>query len=189
MAKTKDWREMMTDAADLLERRTGDDVAAWNARIKETAPAGEDALRAWLEGEGVTGYPQMLLVFETFGYPPMFTATSDELFEAQYEGRPALRDVADEVIGLARAAGEDVTVQMRKTYVSLVGPRRTFAQVVPLKTRVDVGLRVDLPVGGRLANGRNLANRDCPVKLSLTSIDDVDDEVAALLEQAYGANL
>lgn len=189
MARTKDWREMMSDAAALLERRTGDDVAAWNTRIKQAAPADEDALRAWLEAEGVTGYPQMLLVFETFGYPEMFTATASELFDAQYADRPALKPVAERVIELALLAGPDVTVQMRKTYVSLVGPRRTFSQIAPLKSRIDVGLRVDLPVGGRLVNGRNLGNRDCPVKLSLTSLEEVDDEVAALLAQAYEANL
>jgi hypothetical protein len=46
------------------------DVLAWNERIAATAPrdrAGEPALRKWLSGQGVTGYAQALLVWETFG--------------------------------------------------------------------------------------------------------------------------
>jgi len=60
---------MMADHARLLERRTGPGVAEWLDRIGQQAPADEPALRAWLGSQGVTGYPQQLLVWETFGYP------------------------------------------------------------------------------------------------------------------------
>jgi hypothetical protein len=66
--RARTWAEMRADIVQLVERRTGDDDA-WNARIAERRPADEAELRAWLSEQGVTGYPQMLLVMETFGYP------------------------------------------------------------------------------------------------------------------------
>lgn len=186
----RDWREMMASSADLLERRTGQGVVAWNAAVLESGVTDEAALREWLTEREVTGYAQMLLVMERFGYPDFLTATADELFDDQYADRPDLRPVAERVIELAQLAGADVTIQMRKTYVSLVGPRRTFAQVVPsTRSRVDLGLRLDLPAEGRLLPAPNLGNRNCPVRVPLTRLEEVDEEVADLLAQAYAANV
>jgi hypothetical protein len=190
MGERKDWRGMMTWAAELLERKTGDDLSTWNHRVRASGIDDEAELRAWLSAKQVTGYAQMLLVMERFGYPPFLTATPDELLDGQYADRPHLRPVADLVIDVAQTAGKEVTVQVRKTYVSLVGPRRTFAQVVPsTKSRVDLGLRLDVPATGRLLPAKNLGNRDCPVRIGFATTDEVDDEVVDLLRRAYDANL
>ena len=62
--------------------------------------AGEQALRRWLSAEGVTGYAQALLVWETFGYPGFLVADADELIDRQYADRPQLRPVFDAVLEL-----------------------------------------------------------------------------------------
>lgn len=72
-------RERNAWIADLLKRRTGEDVAAWSARIAGENLRDEARLRAWLTEQGVTGYPQMMLVMERFGYPDFLTASSDDL--------------------------------------------------------------------------------------------------------------
>jgi hypothetical protein len=46
--QTSDWRQRNQWIADLLKRRTGEDVDAWNARIRETDPQNEASLRTWL---------------------------------------------------------------------------------------------------------------------------------------------
>jgi hypothetical protein len=64
------------------ESRTGQGVAAWNERIAAGTPANradEPALRKWLSAEGVTGYAQALLVWETFGYPEFLVADAEEV--------------------------------------------------------------------------------------------------------------
>ncbi|MDJ1372277.1 DUF5655 domain-containing protein [Gulosibacter molinativorax] len=186
----KDWREMMAWCGELLERSTGETVEQWNAKIREADPSSESELRAWLRERDIHGYAQMVLIMERFGYPEFLTATADELFDAQYESRPALRPVAERVIELAQLAGPEVTIQMRKTYVAFVSPRRTFAQLVPsTRTRIDLGLRLDVPPEGRLLPAKNLGNRVCPVKIGLTSLDEVDQEVADLLARSYQENL
>jgi hypothetical protein len=139
----KSWEEMRAWAARLLQSRTGEDVQAWNRHIAEAGLADEQALRSWLAERDVTGYSQALLVWERFGYPDFMTTGADELIDAQYADRPQLRPVLDAVLAALPALGQ-VTVQARKTIISLVGPRRTFAVVqATTKNRVDLGLRLD----------------------------------------------
>jgi hypothetical protein len=83
-------------------------------------------------------------------------AGGDELVAGQYGDRPQLRPVLDAVLAALPTLGP-VTVQARKTCVSLVTPRRVFAVVqATTKSRVDVGLRLEHERPG----GRLLAARD-----------------------------
>ncbi len=187
----KSWREMREWCARLLESRTGQGVAAWNERIAAGAPqnrAGEPALRRWLSAEGVTGYAQALLVWETFGYPGFVVADAEELIDRQYADRPQLRPVFDAVLAALPALPGPVTVQARGTLVSLVSPRRTFAVLKPTtKSRVDLGLRLDATQPGRrIQPARDLGQ--ATVRIPLTTPGDVDDEVRAWLTKAYDEN-
>ena len=176
--------------AERLLRQTGHDVAWWNERIRAQDGVGDEAsLRAWLSGQQVTGYQQMLLVMETFGYPQFLLASADELIDGQYADREALRPILDAVLAAAAGLGE-VEVQARKTYTTLLTPRRTFAAVRPTtKTRVDLGLRLDgVAPGGRLLDGRNTAGGSVNLRLPLVSVDDLDDEAVELLGRAYRTN-
>jgi hypothetical protein len=127
---------------------------------------------------------------ERFGYPDFFTATPDQLVEGQYAAKPQLRPIYDAVVTAALGVGT-AHVQARKTYVSLVGPRRTFAVVqTTTKNRVDLGLRLPgVEPGGRLLPGKSIGNGECTVRFGLTSIDEVNDEVVDRLAETYTANL
>jgi hypothetical protein len=187
MAHTRDWQGMRAISARLLQERTGADVDTWNQRIKEQGFADEQALRAWLATQGVTGYAQSLLVMERFGYPDFLLASADELIQGQYADRPQLRPILDAIVDAAAGLGE-VIIQARKTYVSLVSPRRTFARVQPTtKQRVDLGLRLE----GQQPSGRlqpSKIHETMPLQISLTTPGEVDSEVLAWLEQAYDQN-
>jgi len=187
----KSWQEMREWCARLLESRTGQDVAAWNERIAADAPqnrADEPALRKWLSAQGVTGYAQALLVWETLGYPEFLVADADELIARQYADRPHLRPIFDAVLAALPALPGPVTVQARGTLVSMVSPRRTFAVLKPTtKSRVDLGLRLDTtPPGGRIRPARDLGQ--ATVRIPLMTPGEVDDEVRAWLTKAYDEN-
>lgn len=187
----KSWQEMREWCAQLLESRTGQDVAAWNERIAAGAPqnrADELALRNWLAAEGVTGYAQALLVWETFGYPGFLVADAEDLIDKQYADRPHLRPVFDAVLRTLSVLPGPVTVQARGTLVSLVSPHRTFAVLKPTtKSRVDLGLRLDTTrPEGRVQPARDLGQ--ATVRIPLTTPDEVDDEVRAWLTKAYDEN-
>ena len=189
MARIRDWKSMNTMSARLLEERTGKGVAAWNERIKRESFADEDSLRAWLTKQGVTGYAQSLLVMERFGYPDFFRASGEELIDGQYADRPQLRPIFDAIVEAVEDLG-DVTIQARKTYVSLVTPRRTFARVQPTtKDRVDLALRLEDP--RRRPSGRLRPSRIHPtmqVQISFTSVKDLDSEALRWLRRAYEEN-
>jgi uncharacterized protein DUF5655 len=187
MARIRDWKGMRDMSARLLKERTGEDVDTWNRRVKKERFNDKKVLRAWLTKQGVTGYAQSLLVMERFGYPDFFLASADKLIEGQYADRPHLRPVFDAIIDAA-AGLDDVTIQARKTYVSLVSPRRTFARVQPTtKNRVDLGLRLDgEKPGGRLQPSK--IHETMRLQISFTSRDEVDSEALDWLQRAYDQN-
>jgi len=187
MAKIRDWKSMNELSTRLLKERTGEDVATWNRRIAKEQLNDEKSLRAWLTKQGVTGYAQSLLVMERFGYPDFLLASADDLIDGQYKDRPQLRPIFDAIIEAAAGLGE-VTIQTRKTYVSLVTPRRTFARVQPTtKSRVDLGLRLEgHKPGGRLHPSK--IQETMRLQISLTSVDEIDSEVLNWLQEAYDQN-
>src|SRR5437016_883738 len=183
--ETRAWQQMREMSARLLKERTGSGVDAWNRRIRKERLGNEADLRAWLTKQGVTGYAQSLLVMERFGYPDFMVASADELVRGQYADRPTLRPLYDAIIEAATSLGE-VTVQARKTYVSLVSRKRTFARVqASAKDRVDVALRLEgAKPGGRLKPSK--IHDRMPVQVGLRSPNDLDSEVLNWLQEAYG---
>jgi hypothetical protein len=68
---------------------------------------------------------------------------TEELIAGQYSDRLQLRPVLEAVLAALSALGP-VTVQSRKTLVSLSTPGRVFAVVQPTtRSRVDLGLRLE----------------------------------------------
>ena len=187
MANIRDWTSMKDLSARLLKERTGENVATWNRRIAKEELNDEKSLRAWLTKQGVTGYAQSLLVMERFGYPDFLIASADDLIDGQYTDRPQLRPIFDAIIDAAAGLG-DVTIQTRKTYVSLVTPRRTFARIQPTtKGRVDLGLRLEgHKPGGRLHPSK--IHENMRLQISLVSVDEIDSEVLNWLQEAYDHN-
>jgi len=102
------------------------------------------------------------------------------------EKESAAEDSVEEVTPEARLG--EVIIQARKTYVSLVSPRRTFARVqATTKNRVDLGLRLEgqKPVG-RLAPSR--IHETMQFQISLTAPGDFDSEALEWLQKAYDQN-
>jgi hypothetical protein len=180
------WETYLQEMAQQLHAQTGQDLPAWNARVLADGPDNEAALRTWLAKQGVTGYSANLLVRERFGYPDWFTASAEELIAGQYADRTALRPIFDSLIEAASALG--AVVQARKTYVSLLTPRRTFARIqATTRTRVDLALRLDTGlIGGRLRPSK--IHENTPVQLSFARVEEVDEEATAWLARAWQAN-
>jgi Domain of unknown function (DUF5655) len=187
MTQTRDWQRNRDMWVGVLERQTGEGVEVWKRRIGKQRIGDERGLRAWLTRQGVTGYAQSLLVMERFGYPDFVLATADQLIAQQYADRANLRPIFDAIVAAATRCG-DVIIQARKTYVSLVTPRRTFARVQPTtRTRVDLGLRLDKRrPGGRLQPSK--IHETMRLQVGVTTVDEVDSEVKKWLQQAYAEN-
>jgi len=191
MPQARSWQEMYAREQERLERLTGQSLASWKAKIQEEAAAtDEPQLRAWLAERCVTGYPAMLLVFETLGYPDYLQKDADVLIDEQYADRPGIRPILDRVLEVLPTIGT-VEVQARKTYVALLSPKRTFASIQPTtKTRVDIGLRLDgVTPAGRLQEAKSIGQSSMTHKIALASPADLDDEAVEWLTRAYEANI
>ena len=103
------------------------------------------------------------------------SAEAGELIEGQYADRPQLRPILDAVLALLPALGP-ATVQARRTIVSLVCPRRTFAVVrATTKDRVDLGLRiVPEPGNPRFQPTDPARSNDMQTTVALATPQDVD---------------
>lgn len=184
---TRNWQRNRDMWVRVLEKKTGESLAVWNKRVAAKRFKDAAALKVWLTEQGVTGYGRTILVWERFGYPDYFTTDSAKLVEDQYADRAQLRPIYDAIVKAASSLG-DLVIQTRKTYVSLLTPRRTFARIVPAtKMRVDLGLRLETrKATGRLAPSK--INENMPLQISLTSMKEVDKEVKALLREAWEEN-
>lgn len=179
----------MADHARLLEERTGRGLAEWNRRVAQSGAETEATLRTWLEAQGVSGHPLNLLVMERFGYPEFLTASADALIEGQYADRPELRPVLDAIM-VAVSGLPGAEVQARKTKISLMTPKRKFAEVAATtKKRVDLFFRLDgeEPSGG-LSDAAPRPGDVMNLKVGLSSPDQIDAEVEAALHRAFRAN-
>jgi uncharacterized protein DUF5990/uncharacterized protein DUF5655 len=114
---------------------------------------------------------------------------ADALIDGQYADRPQLRPVLDAVLAVVPGLGP-VTVQARRTLVTLFTPRRAFAAIRPAtRSRVDLGLRLDgARPGGRLLAAGNVGGGGVTVRVALTAPEDIDDEVRDLMRRAYAEN-
>ena len=122
--------------------------------------------------------------------PGLLSPEAVQLIDGQYADRPHLRPVLDAVLAAVPSLGA-VTVEARKTLVSLVTPRRVFAIVqATTKNRVDLGLRLEVPgtpaASGRLQPARNLG--PATVRIGLTGPAEFDDEALGWLRLAYEQN-
>jgi hypothetical protein len=183
---TRDWGHNREMWIRVLEKKTGKGLDQWNAVIKKQRFTDASSLKAWLAQKSVTGYASQLLVMETFGYPDFVTTSADSLIDAQYADRPHLRSIYEAIVKATRDFGE-VVIQARKGFVSLVGPRRTFARVqATTKNRVDLGLRIEKKPGGRLQPSR--IHETMKLQISFTRPEEVNREALRWLEKAYDQN-
>jgi hypothetical protein len=187
MSRIRDWGAMKEMCARLLKERMGEDVDTWKHRIHRAKLKDESELRAWLAAKDITGYAQRLLVMERFGYPDFLLASADELVDGQYADRPQLRPIYESVIAAAAGLGE-VVIQARKTYVSLVSSRRTFARVQPTtRSRVDLALRLEgLKPSGRLQPSK--IHETMKLQISLSKVEELDSEVLDWMQRAFDEN-
>lgn len=186
MTKTFDWQRNHAMWTRVLVQQTGEGVAHWNARIAKAKIKDESGLRTWLARQGVTGYAQSLLVMERFGYPTFITTPADVLIDNQYAPYPALRPIYDDIIAAAERIGE-IAIQARKTYVSVLTPRRTFARLLATRAGLCLGLRID----GAAPRGKLTPSRIHPtmqLQTVLTSRRDLDAAARTWLKRAYNAN-
>lgn len=114
-------------------------------------------------------------------------AGNEDPVTAQYAGdKAALLPIYTRLVELAQSLGSDVVLNPRQSYVALARGKQ-FALIAPTRRdRVDLALRLrEPPTSTRLTAAGNLGSGSMTHKIALTTVEDVDDEIAALLRLAY----
>jgi hypothetical protein len=165
-----------------IERSTGRSLAEWIALIRASGLEKHGAIVAMLKAEHGLGHGNANLL-------AIRARTADDgphdeaaIIASHYEGpRAGLRPLYDAVVDEVRAFGPDVELSPKKTYVSL-RRRRQFGQVGPAgRDRLEVGLNLDLPIGGRVEKASGMV----PRRVRIRSLAELDPELVGWLRQAY----
>lgn len=179
MAKTAD--KMLETMKANLPEKTGKTLEQWVAIVKASGleKHGEQVKRLKDQGVG-HGYAN-LICHEAKGG---FDTPADDLVEAQYKGKEALRPICDALMAFGAKLGKDVNVSPKKTSVTL-RRSKNFAVITPAtKTRIDLGINLK----GTPGTDRLLEEKPgsmCTHKVQLESLADVDAELKAWLTDAY----
>jgi predicted transport protein len=177
-------------SASILER-TGRSMDDWVALVGASGvdPLDQNAVRHWLRDVHSVGQnTQWAIADRVATRAGWVRPTVEQYVEQQYTGtRAALRPVFEAVHAAALALGDDVRTEGRTTYVPFVRGRQFAAVAAATATRVDLGLRLPEPPSGPA--GERLRPAKAPGqathKVALASVEDVDDDVRALLRAAY----
>jgi hypothetical protein len=180
--------DMAAKMAANIAEKTGKSVEEWVAVVKASAHEKHGQIVKFLKSDhGFThGYANfvahMALNSSSVG------ADAGDLVAAQYAGPKAdLKPIYDKVIGLVEGFGEGLEIAPKKSYVSL-RRKKQFALVQPsTKTRVDLGINLKgrEPEGALEASGS--FNSMVSHRVRLTSVDDVNADVARWLQEAFDA--
>ncbi|MDA0978097.1 MAG: DUF5655 domain-containing protein [Proteobacteria bacterium] len=168
-----------------LEKKTGKPLAHWLTVVKASNLEKHGEIVKMLKtGHDFThGFANFVALKALESDAASFDA--DELIDAQYGKKPALRPLYDLLEQKIRALGKDVEVAPKKSSVSF-RVKRQFALVQPsTKTRIDLGLKFnDRAVGGRLEDSGPFGTM-CTHRVQITDISQVDRDLLGLVREAY----
>ena len=110
---------------------------------------------------------------------------SEDLVEAQYQGKEALLPVYEGLIAYIMTLGKDVTITPKKGSVSVIR-KRQFVLIRPAtRTRIDLGFKLkDEPITDRLEASGPFGTM-CTHRVQLASVKDLDSELKAWIKEAY----
>lgn len=188
---TRGPEDMMAAVSTSMRERTGHTVEEWVAIVNAAVvdPLDQKAVRRWLKTEhDVPQNSRWAIAHAAARAAGWSPPTPEEHIDRQYAGpKASLRPIFDALRTALEACGDDVVMEGRNSYVPFVRRRQFAAIAAATRTRVDVGLRfTDAPASHRLRAGS--APGQATHKLSVDSVDDVDDEVRRLLQAAYDQN-
>lgn len=167
-----------------IEESTGRTVAKWSAVNSDAGITRHSEIVAYLKAtHGLTHGNANLLARKAREQTEGGPAGEEDLLDAQYSGaKRELRPIYEAVVAAAQELGDDVTVVVQKTGVSL-RRRKQFGLVqAPSTKRIELGLNLaDSEPTDRLQTSNGM----CTHRVNLTSPSDVDKEVITWLTAAY----
>jgi hypothetical protein len=182
--------EMWVAILKNLPEKTGKSLDEWIVIVKSDGPEGHKNRVQWLKEVHGIGHFQATLVVKEMEKPADWKPpTNEELLNAQYIGpKEQLRPIYEKLAAIIKKL-PDASLEIRKTYVTLMRKRQFGIIQASTKTRVDLGLVLPgVEPKDRLKSSSKLGSDRITHKIVLTSIMDVDSFVETWIQQAYEAD-
>jgi hypothetical protein len=187
--------KMVQGWIETLKEKTGRTLDEWIALVKKSGPPTTKERREWLKAQYKLGTNSAWWIADRAegkgledGDPDAYLRAAVGYVEAMYAGpKSALRPLHDRILEMGRKLGKDVKVCPCQTIVPLYR-HHVFAQIKPTtRTRIDLGFALgEMEATGRLIDTGGFAKQDrITHRIPITSLDDLDDEVAKYLKMAY----
>lgn len=169
-----------------MPEKTGKSLVEWKKILKAKAFAKHSEGVKFLKTEhGVThGFANTIVSLSKED-----NSSSEDLVEAQYNGKEALKPIYESLIDYVKSLGEDVTITPKKGSVSVIR-KRQFVLIKPAtKTRIDLGFKLkDTPITDRLENSGPFGTM-CTHRVRLSDPSQVDNELKAWISEAYDKSI
>lgn len=192
------------NSAELLDQYVaarpvlGEEAMLWVMYPKKSSGVTSDLSReeGWsaITGDGWQGVRQIAIndTWSALRYKKVADANVRGSVDEQYSGPKAgLRPIYDKVAQAIAALGPDVSEGLvRSNYVAW-SRKNHFVAVGPVgKTGVGVSFKFkDRPFGGRLTSSNKVGGGGFTHLVTLSSVDEVDEEFLGYLRQAYEASV
>jgi predicted transport protein len=172
-----------------LPETTGKSLAEWLKLVRAGKRTKHGEIMGLLKSDhGLSHGYANLIALQAIRPADAASGASVDLVETQYAGSKAsLRPIYDALVSLLHSFGKDVELSPKKAYVS-VRRSKQFALIQPsTATRVDVGVNLK----GEKPNARLEASGSFNAMVShrvrVTSVAEIDAELAGWLRRAYDA--
>jgi hypothetical protein len=169
-----------------IEAKTGRSVAEWSSLVAGQSLAKHGQMIAWLKAEHGLSHGHANHIAKRALEASAPRSSDDPVAHLFEGGKEGLRPLYDHLVAEILKLGADVEIAPKKANVSIRRVKQ-FALIQPTtKTRLDLGLILKgRAPGGRLEPSGSF-NAMFTHRVKLASAADIDSEVVAWLEAAYG---
>lgn len=170
---------------DGLLEKTGKPLAHWIKVVQDSKIEKHKAIIDYLKSKHGFTYGFANFVAFKSKKSDAGSINDDELLTNQYKGKEALFPIYKKLIAAIAHFGDDIIKTPKKGSVSMIR-KKQFALIKPAtKTRIDLGLKLKgKAITERLENSGPFGSM-CTHRVRLSSVEEVDAELVAWLEEAY----
>lgn len=171
---------------DNLKKNTGKTLEQWIDIVKNESLGKHGQIISFLkkEHEFTHGFAN-LVALKTLATDAGSYDNKEELIQKQYKGKEHFIPIYKKILAEVLKFGDDVEIAPKNANVSL-RRKKQFALLHPVtKSRFEVGINLKgYPANGKL-EAIETSNAMCSHKISLSGMEDVDQEAIEWIRLAY----
>ncbi len=168
-----------------LKEKTGNSLDEWKVIIAEQNFSKHGEILKFLkETHNVTHGYASEIALKVLGSDADSSTDASEFIVSQYKGKEHLKSFYDKLLGEIQQFGGEFEIAPKKTYVSLKRKKQFVILNPASKTRFEIGFNLK----GVVPKGKLEAEKPngiCSHKISLSDINEIDEEVIDWIRMAF----